>query len=295
MRSIIFFLSLISLFLFCSKKSPNEPKNNPPQANFTVNPISGTIFTIFNFDASLSSDEEDDSTQLQVRWDWDNDGSWDTEYTTTKTAIHQFKKSGIYKTKLEVKDTDEATSSISKEIEVIVESPVPLKVGNWWKYQDPEATSITFEITIDSSVTIEGLQGYRAVSVMKSTLFGVVLELKYGWVWDDPLFKKYLYDDSLKTWDRFQALAYPSEVDKSTEWGFYETTLIDKNAESNRYEDCYKYKLLNLTNQKIFYDIIKPGIGYVDLDVEGLLQTFNLSKSLQISKNKFVIKEFHVN
>ncbi|MCD4772443.1 MAG: hypothetical protein K8R41_03555, partial [Bacteroidales bacterium] len=52
--------------------------NTPPTAIFTIDPSSGTTSTVFAFDASDSYDNEDPTSQLQVRWDFDGNGSWDT-------------------------------------------------------------------------------------------------------------------------------------------------------------------------------------------------------------------------
>lgn len=65
-------------------------KNISPTASFTVAPESGVIGTEFTFDASDCSDPEDDNANVEVRWDWENDGVWDTDYSTTKTATHKY-------------------------------------------------------------------------------------------------------------------------------------------------------------------------------------------------------------
>ncbi len=65
--------------------------NVAPTATFTIDRGSafGSSPVVFNFDASGVSDGED-STALQVRWDFDDDGVWDTGYSTTKTASHDY-------------------------------------------------------------------------------------------------------------------------------------------------------------------------------------------------------------
>jgi len=301
MFRLLFLYIVLFVFISCNKNTPTELQNNPPQNNspqavFTVDPTTGTIFTTFNFDASQSSDIEDDSSQLIVRWDWENDGIWDTEYTSDKKATHQFHQSGIYTSTLQVQDTDSAQSTASKQIEVIVESPVPLNVGNWWLYQDPKAPSIFIQIEIDSSVVIEELEGYKA-NVDMITPFGTASVMKLGWVWDDPLFKAYLYDRNLKTWNRFHALSFPSEIGIDTEWGFYKTTLMTKQAQIINYKDCFMYKLLNLNNQAIFYYVIKSGIGFVDLDFQGLLIGHQIAKVLednQLTTQKITITDYYI-
>ncbi|MBN1187649.1 MAG: hypothetical protein JXB49_35570 [Bacteroidales bacterium] len=94
------------------------PGNTAPKASFTVSPSSGTTDTKFSFDASNSSDSEDPTSALQVRWDWENDGIWDTDYTTAKTESHQFLVDGAFTVKLEVKDTGGLTGFATKSIQV---------------------------------------------------------------------------------------------------------------------------------------------------------------------------------
>ena len=76
-----------------------------PIASFTVLPNRGTTATVFNFDAGESWDAEEATSQLRVRWDWESDGIWDTEYTTAKTVSHQFTTVGSYTTILEIQDS----------------------------------------------------------------------------------------------------------------------------------------------------------------------------------------------
>jgi len=48
--------------------------NTQPTAIFTVSPSSGTTNTNFIFNASDSYDNEDPTSQLQIRWDFDGNG-----------------------------------------------------------------------------------------------------------------------------------------------------------------------------------------------------------------------------
>jgi len=95
--------------------------NTSPTADFVVTPQSGTISTSFCFDASSCYDNENNLSLLQIRWDWENDGIWDTDYSTIKTATHQYSTLGTKTTKLEVKDTDGIIDTIVKQI--IVSTP----------------------------------------------------------------------------------------------------------------------------------------------------------------------------
>ena len=52
--------------------------NTFPTASFTVTPTVGNSSTVFAFDASSCKDPEDATSNLQVRWDWTSDGTYDT-------------------------------------------------------------------------------------------------------------------------------------------------------------------------------------------------------------------------
>jgi PKD repeat protein len=93
-----------------------RPANIKPTAFFTADPETGTIETEFTFDASGSTDTEDSSEQLRVRWDWNNDGVYDTGYSTEKIVKHQFTVSGTYVVVLEVTDTEGFIGTFTRSI-----------------------------------------------------------------------------------------------------------------------------------------------------------------------------------
>ncbi len=92
--------------------------NTSPTGYFNVNPSSGDTNTLFQFDGSGSSDPEDSISDLEVRWDWENDGTWDTSFSTTKTASHRFNSPGIYTVRLEVRDMGDQTGYYTRQIDV---------------------------------------------------------------------------------------------------------------------------------------------------------------------------------
>ncbi len=92
--------------------------NSPPTASFTVTPNYGTIDSIFIFDASGCYDNEDPVEDLEIRWDWDGDSIFDTEYSTNKTITHSYDSVGLYNVSLEVKDSDGLTDKLSKYLVV---------------------------------------------------------------------------------------------------------------------------------------------------------------------------------
>jgi len=91
---------------------------NPPVALFTIYPRDGQVATAFTADASSSIDIETPSGDLEVRWDWENDGTWDTTWLTNKTAQHQYSKPGDYSVRLQVRDADGFLNTTTRRITV---------------------------------------------------------------------------------------------------------------------------------------------------------------------------------
>jgi hypothetical protein len=57
------------------------------EARFAVNPEAGTVLTDFDFDAGTSNTS---SGALEFRWDWDNDGAWDTGWSGSTDTTHRY-------------------------------------------------------------------------------------------------------------------------------------------------------------------------------------------------------------
>lgn len=101
--------------------------NSPPTAAFTVNPDPATPLledTVYTFDASTSSDVEDDPADLNVCWDWDNSGDC-TDYSTTKTATHSFAYAdgAVQTVRLVVRDIGSLTGEMTKTIHILQNLP----------------------------------------------------------------------------------------------------------------------------------------------------------------------------
>jgi len=69
-----------------------------------MDPPWGTVETLFHLDASGSSNPSDPNQTLEVRWDFESDGSWDTQWQTEKTTTHQYPVPGRYAALLEVRN-----------------------------------------------------------------------------------------------------------------------------------------------------------------------------------------------
>jgi hypothetical protein len=88
--------------------------NTPPVAALAITPDEGPPGTAFTLDASASTDAEDPGA-LTARWDWENDGHWDTDWGTLSTAMDWGFIAGDYTARVEVQDpaglTDAAISN----------------------------------------------------------------------------------------------------------------------------------------------------------------------------------------
>lgn len=92
--------------------------NTAPSASFTVSPEGGDVGTVFQFDASGCSDNEEDAASLQVHWDWEDDGTYDTGWSTAKTASHAFGSPNLYTVRLQVIDSGGLTAEATRQVTV---------------------------------------------------------------------------------------------------------------------------------------------------------------------------------
>jgi hypothetical protein len=98
--------------------------------------MNGPTTTLFIFNADLTYDVEDDFGKLEFRWDWENDGSWDTDFTSfpssDHTITHQFISSGTKTVKMEVRDPLGLTDTYDVAgIEVTGPDNDPSLIGTW--------------------------------------------------------------------------------------------------------------------------------------------------------------------
>lgn len=129
MKAIISVLLLNILLVLAFSFGGCKKDNTAPMASFSVDPVIGNLSTVFNFDAGACSDEQDNANKLLVRWDWNGDGSWDTEYSTEKTSTHQYSEFGYYSVIMEVKDTKGLTANSTNEI-IVSNSDLLISTGN---------------------------------------------------------------------------------------------------------------------------------------------------------------------
>jgi len=81
----------------------------PPPANLLANaggPYESSVYQTITFDGSESS-----GTITGYRWDFDNDGTYDTDWLAISTTTHAYSTAGTYTVKLQVKDDTDATAT----------------------------------------------------------------------------------------------------------------------------------------------------------------------------------------
>lgn len=112
------------------------------------------------FDGSQSSDPDGDS--LWYRWDWTNDGTYDTAWSSSSTRGHSYSTAGNYTVKLQVKDEHDATDTDTEPVTVYYVnncpntpcSPSPkdgeyhVKTGKTlaWQCSDPDGDSLIYDV-----------------------------------------------------------------------------------------------------------------------------------------------------
>jgi len=79
------------------------------------------------FNASAVSDREDPRTNLRVRWDFDGDWRWDTNWSTDLTVSHRFASPGVYTVRMIVRDSGGLLATAS----VLVVIPEPSDWRAW--------------------------------------------------------------------------------------------------------------------------------------------------------------------
>lgn len=81
-----------------------------PLANISVDSSEGDTNTVFHFTVEAISRMNTPSYLLEVRWDWDNDGAWDTSWSQAREFDHTFDSTGYKEVRLEIRDTDDSSS-----------------------------------------------------------------------------------------------------------------------------------------------------------------------------------------
>lgn len=125
--------------------------NVPPTAE-ARGPYSGYTSQTITFDASGSTDS--DGTIVGYRWDWTNDGTYDTSWLTTPTTTHSYPTAGSYTIKLKVQDNAGATSRDTATVTVTIPQNQPPTAD--FTYTPSSPTNVNIIQFTDTSTDIDG-------------------------------------------------------------------------------------------------------------------------------------------
>ena len=145
----------------------NAASNTAPTASFSISPSSGSTATDFSFDPSASTDNEDATSALQVRWDWENDGNWDTGFFSMQTITHRYTSEGTKTVKLEVKDTGGLTDTKTKTVTVSSSNTAPTASFT----VDPTSGDTNTNFQFDASASSDNEDNFS--------------QLRFSWDWED--------------------------------------------------------------------------------------------------------------
>lgn len=96
----------------------SNAENFQPEAKFKIFPTSGIVGTKFKFDASESIDDINNLSQLKFRWDFESDGTWDTEWTSSYKVEHTYSSSSSFFVTLAVQDQNGLIGTTNHSINV---------------------------------------------------------------------------------------------------------------------------------------------------------------------------------
>lgn len=115
------------LDVFVVRMEPIPDPNRAPVAHFrgTFPPDNDARVDV---DAQGSADAEDRDELLEVRWDWEDDDIWDTEWSFVKTASHEYTWGGTYTIRLEARDTVGLTGNTTRQVH---REALPPQVSGW--------------------------------------------------------------------------------------------------------------------------------------------------------------------
>jgi hypothetical protein len=120
--------------------------NNPPIAR-AGGPYSGFVNDTIIFNGSKSTDS--DGTIVGYRWDFTNDGIFETLWLPTPTTTHSYEQPGSYVVKLQVKDNGSATDNDTANVTI----KVPLTIVASPQVMDLIRSAFNLNITIPFSAT----------------------------------------------------------------------------------------------------------------------------------------------
>lgn len=98
------------------------PVNQAPTARLAVSATTGRPDTVFQFDASGSTDPEDAADTLEVSWDFEGNGAW-TAWTRARTVSHTFAGLGAKSPRVRVRDSAGMEGATPASVSITLSQP----------------------------------------------------------------------------------------------------------------------------------------------------------------------------
>ncbi len=133
-----------------------------PFAVARVTPARGGVGSFFAFDAAQCGDLEEPTSDLEVRWDFDGDGTFDTGFSRRKDALWHYAEAATYAARVEVRDAAGQSSSSSVMVVVEAEDTPPVAKLEVWPavMQGEETATFLFDAgdSFDAETPAEWLE-----------------------------------------------------------------------------------------------------------------------------------------
>ena len=106
------------MFTTPSSGGGGNPPSNPTPIAEAAGPYSGYVNVLITFDGSRST--ETGGVIVGYRWDWTNDGTYDTGWSTSASTTYAYTNAGSYTVKLQVKDNSDVTATDTATVTITI-------------------------------------------------------------------------------------------------------------------------------------------------------------------------------
>jgi len=132
-----------------------EAQNQPPNAD-AGGPYNGYVDTQIQLSGSGSSDT--DGSIVGYKWDFENDGAWDTDWLSSSSTSNTYTSVGSYTVKLQVKDNEDALDNDTATVTITeyVNQPPTADAGGPYSKTEGETLTLDGSGSTDSGGSIIG-------------------------------------------------------------------------------------------------------------------------------------------
>ena len=159
--TVLLLIIMVSILFSCEKQENKEA----PVAIFAIVPSTGPFTQVFTFNAHATYDNNEPDENLRIRWDWDGDGFFDTDYSLNRSYEHKYSEPDTYDVIMEVINSDGWTDSEMHSLVVYSDSVAP--VASF--YAEPDSASVNTIFLFNAGAS--------------SDMYTPLEELQFRWDW----------------------------------------------------------------------------------------------------------------